>query len=72
MNSHWSGSSRNRREGCRRRSPSLQDDIAKEGETGVELEEGEREDRAGVRGSDSTVSLNINILFWLLPMPQWK
>jgi hypothetical protein len=43
--------------------------MVKEGERGVELEEGERGGRAGVRGSDSTVSLNINILFCLLPMP---
>jgi hypothetical protein len=45
--------------------------MVKEGERGVELEEGEigGGGRAGVRGSDSTVSLNINILFCLLPMP---
>jgi hypothetical protein len=43
--------------------------MAKEGERGIELEEGERE---GVRGSDLMVSLNINILFWLLPMLQGK
>jgi hypothetical protein len=38
--------------------------MVKEGERGVELEEGERGE-----GSDSTVSLNINILFCLLLMP---
>jgi hypothetical protein len=43
--------------------------MVKEGERGVELEEGERGGRAGMRGSDSTVSLNINILFCLLPIP---
>ena len=43
--------------------------MVKEGERGVELEEEERGGRAGVRGSDSTVSLNINILFCLLHMP---